>query len=136
MPQDMIFAPVGVMALITFVTLGMIPIRRFRAARAGQVTSVDFKLGESHAVPPDVVVVNRAYMNSLELPVLFYVASLMYFVSGRLDSTTLAIAWAYVALRAAHALIHVTYNQVMHRLIAFALSNLVLMVFWAMFFLR
>ena len=136
MLQDMIFAPMGVLALITFTSLGMIPLRRFRAVRAGQLTSADFKLGESPAVPPHVAVANRAYMNSLEIPVLFYVGALMYFVAGRTDPTTMAIAWAYVALRGAHALIHVTYNNVIHRMIAFALSNFVLMAFWAMFFLR
>ena len=134
MTQDMIFAPMGAMALLTYIVLALVPIRRFRAAAAGQVTADDFKLGESAAVPPQVAVVNRAYMNLLELPVLFYVGALMYFVGGRVDSTALALAWAYVALRAVHTLIHVTYNKVFHRLTAFALSNLVLMAFWLLFF--
>ncbi len=134
MQQEMIFAPMGVMALLTFIVLGLIPIRRFRASAAGQVTAEDFKLGESARVPSHVAVVNRAYMNLLELPVLFYAASLMYFVAGRVDQTTLAVAWAYVALRAAHSLIHVTYNKVFHRLAAFAISNFVLMAYWALFF--
>lgn len=134
MTQDMIFAPMGAMALLTYIVLALVPIRRFRAAAAGQVTADDFKLGESAAVPPRVAVANRAYMNLLELPVLFYVGALMYFVAGRVDSTTLALAWAYVALRAVHTLIHVTYNKVFHRLTAFALSNLVLMAFWLLFF--
>ena len=134
MQQEMIFAPMGVMALLTFIVLGLIPIRRFRASAAGQVTAEDFKLGESARVPAHVAVVNRAYMNLLELPLLFYVASLMYFVAGRVDQTTLAVAWAYVALRAAHSLIHLTYNKVFHRLAAFAISNVVLMAYWALFF--
>ncbi len=134
MQQEMIFSPMGVMALLTFIVLGLIPVRRFRASAAGQVTAEDFKLGESARVPAHVGVVNRAYMNLLELPVLFYVASLMYFVAGRVDQTTLAVAWAYVALRAAHSLIHVTYNKVFHRLAAFAASNFMLMAYWALFF--
>ena len=44
MPQDVIFGPVGALALLTFVVLGLIPFRRFRAAAAGEVTSSDFKL--------------------------------------------------------------------------------------------
>jgi hypothetical protein len=47
-----------------------------------------------------------------------------------------AVAWAYVRLRALHSAIHLTYNNVVHRLTAFALSNVVLAVFWLMFFLR
>ena len=134
MPQDLIFAPLGAMALLTFTVLGLIPFSRFRAAFAGRVTAEDFKLGESARVPPDVAVTNRAYMNLLELPVLFYVAGILYFVAGRLDTTALAVAWAYVALRTVHTVIHLTYNNVMHRLVAFALSNFVLMAFWVLFF--
>jgi hypothetical protein len=129
MPQEMIFVPMGAMALLTFVVLGLIPARRFRAAFAGRVKPEDFKFGESPAVPGDVSIPNRNYMNLLELPMLFYVAGLMYFVAGRVDQTALAVAWAYVATRAAHSAIHLTYNNVIHRLTAFALSNVVLATF-------
>jgi hypothetical protein len=135
MSQEMIFAPMGVMALLTFIVLGMIPVRRFRAGRAGRVTTEDFRFGESATVPGDVSLPNRNYMNLLELPTLFHVGSLLYFVAGRLDQAALTLAWAYVALRAIHSVIHVTYNNVMHRLTAFALSNFVLMAFWLLFFI-
>ncbi|PZQ60175.1 MAG: hypothetical protein DI570_14935 [Phenylobacterium zucineum] len=134
MPQELIFAPMGAMALLTFIVLGFIPARRFRAAFAGRVKADDFKFGESPAVPGDVTIPNRNYMNLLELPMLFYVAGLMYYVAGRVDQTVLAVAWVYVGLRAAHSAIHLTYNNVMHRLAAFALSNVVLAVFWVLFF--
>jgi hypothetical protein len=75
-------------------------------------------------------------MNLLELPMLFYVAGLMYYVAGRVDQTVLAVAWTYVALRGAHSAIHLTYNNVFHRLALFALSNVVLGVFWVLFFVR
>ena len=85
MPQDLIFAPVAAMALLTFIVLGFVPARRFRAAFARQVTAEDFRFGQSPAVPGHVSSPNRNYMNLLELPVLFYVAGLMYYVAGRLD---------------------------------------------------
>jgi hypothetical protein len=50
MPQEMIFAPMGALALLTFTVLGLIPLRRFRAAFAGQVGAGDFKFGESRRV--------------------------------------------------------------------------------------
>jgi hypothetical protein len=135
MPQDLIFAPMGAMALLTFAVLGFIPARRFRAVFARQVTAEDFRFGESAAVPGHVSIPNRAYMNLLELPILFYVAGLMFFVAGRVDGVVLAVAWAYVALRAIHSAIHLTYNNVIHRLTAFALSNLVLAAIWILFFI-
>jgi len=134
MPQDLIFAPMGAMALLTFIVLGFIPSRRFRAVFARQVSADDFKLGESPRVPPHVALANRNYMNLLELPVLFYIACLMYYVAGRLDQAALTVAWVYVALRAVHSMIHVSYNNVIHRLIAFAVSNFVLAAFWVLFF--
>ncbi|MEW5687641.1 MAG: MAPEG family protein [Pseudomonadota bacterium] len=134
MPQELIFGPMGAMALLTFIVLGFIPARRFRAAFAGRVRPEDFKFGESPAVPGDVTIPNRNYMNLLELPMLFYVAGLMYYVAGRVDPTALAVAWTYVGLRAVHSAIHLTYNNVIHRLVAFALSNAVLAAFWVLFF--
>jgi hypothetical protein len=136
MPQELIFAPMGALALLTFLVLLLIPFRRFRAAFAGRVTREDFRFGESAKVPGDVSIPNRNYMNLLELPMLFYVAGLMYYVAGRVDQTVLGVAWAYVVLRAAHSAIHLTYNNVFHRLTLFALSNVVLGVFWVLFFLR
>lgn len=134
MSQELIFAPLGAMALLTFIVLGFIPATRFRAVFAGRVTPEDFKLGESVRVPADVAVTNRNFMNLLELPMLFYVAGLMYYVAGRVDTAALALAWAYMGLRAVHSAIHLSYNNVIHRLSAYALSNLVLAAFWLLFF--
>src|SRR6266481_8113227 len=106
MSQASIFAPMGTLALLTFSVLILIPIRRFRAGALGQVTAEDFKFGESVAVPGHVLIPNRNYMNLLELPMLFYVGSLMFFVTGKVDAVILAVAWAYVALRVAHSAIH------------------------------
>lgn len=122
------------LALITFTVLGLIPARRFRAAFAGHVTADDFKFGESPSVPGHVSIPNRNYMNLLELPMLFYVAGLMYYVADRVDAAALALAWAYVGLRAIHSAIHLSYNNVIHRLSAYALSNVVLAAFWILFF--
>ena len=136
MDQHLIFAPMGVLAFLTFSVLILIPIRRFRAGAAGEIVSDDFKFGESPSVPGHVSIPNRNYMNLLELPMLFYVGSLMFFVTGKVDAVVLGVAWVYVALRIVHSAIHLTYNDVMHRLVPFATSNVVLTVYWVLFFLR
>lgn len=136
MPQNAIFAPMGVLAFWTFAVLLLIPFRRFRASFAGSVTRDDFKFGESSNVPGHVSIPNRAMMNLLELPVLFYVVCLMFFVTNRVDATVLQIAWAYVGFRLAQTLIHITYNNVIHRLTMFAVSNFILVSLWGMFFLQ
>jgi len=136
MARDMILWPMGGLALLTFIVLTLIPVRRFRAAFAGKVTAHDFKLGESANVPPYTSLANRNYMNLLELPALFYVICLMLYVTDRVDVLSYRLAWAYVGLRALHSVIHVTFNQVFVRLAVFALSNLVLMAMWILFFVQ
>jgi|SRR5437870_7614054 len=136
MPQASIFAPMGTLALLTFTVLILIPIRRFRAGALGQVTAEDFKFGESASVPGHVSIPNRNYMNLLELPTLFYVSSVMFFVTGKVDTIVLTMSWVYVGLRSIHSLIHLTYNKVRHRLIPFAMSNVVLAAYWVLFFVR
>ncbi len=130
MDKTSILFPMVALAILTFAVLLLIPLRRFGAGSAGQIRYDDFKYGESARVPPEVSIPNRNMMNLLELPLLFYVACLTYLVIGPVDDYVLLLAWLYVALRIAHSAIHVTYNRVRHRLIAFGLSNLVLIMFW------
>jgi hypothetical protein len=128
-----IFQPLLALVALTFLVLLRIPYLRIRAARARRVQVSDFALGESAAVPPDVSLPNRNYMNLLELPVLFYVLVLSLYVTRRVDDLQLAFAWTYVALRAAHSAVHLTYNHVLHRLVVFALGNVLLSIMWVLF---
>jgi hypothetical protein len=135
MPHELILLPMGGLALLTFVVLLLIPVRRFRAAFAGQVVAVDFRYGESTRVPGEVSIPNRNYMNLLELPVLFYVVCVLNYVTApTVSAGTLALAWLYVGLRAVHSLVHLTYNNVMHRLAVFVAGNVVLASLWFAFF--
>jgi hypothetical protein len=134
MSEDAIFAPMGALAGLTFAVLGLIPLQRVRAARSGVVTPRDFRLGESARVPDFAVLPNRNYMNLLELPTLFYPVCLMFYVAHRVDAAALVMAWAYVVLRAVHSVIHLTYNGVIHRLVAFAAFNVALGALWGWFF--
>ena len=135
MSHELILLPMGALALLTFFVLTFIPFRRFRAAFAGQVGAGDFRYGESARVPGEVSIPNRNYMNLLELPMLFYVVCVLnYITSPTVSMLTLALAWSYVALRALHTVVHLTYNNVMHRLACFATSNFVLLALWIAFF--
>ena len=133
MTQESIFLPFLALGALTFLVLTLIPLRRFRAAAAGQVKPGDFAFGESANVPGHVALPNRNYMNLLELPVLFYAACLALYVTGTVATLPLALAWTYVGLRAAHSLVHLTTNTVMVRLTFFALSNAVLIALWIVF---
>ena len=76
------------------------------------------------------------FRNLFELPVLFYALCLGLAVSGLATPLFAAAAWVYVALRAAHSFVHVTYNRVWHRFCVYAASSLWLFGMWAVFALR
>ena len=122
--------PVGALAVLTFAVLLVVPYRRFKAAFARQVRADDFRYGESANVPGEVSIPNRNYMNLLESPNLFYVACIVFYVTGLADEPAVMLAWLYVGLRVAHSLVHLTYNKVTHRLVVFAASITVLVVMW------
>jgi hypothetical protein len=130
MPQKLILAPVAALALWTLLVLLLVPIVRFRAGFAGRIKVDDFKHGESANVPPDVSIPNRNYMNLLEAPLLFYVACVVVLATNTVNSRFLALAWVYVGLRVVHSLVHLTHNNVRHRLVVFASSNVVLAMIW------
>ena len=128
-----IFYPVAALAALTFAVLFLTAFVRFRAAFAGRVKGRDFRYGESRDVPGDVSIPNRNLMNLLETPLLFYVVCVALFATRTVDAAALMLAWIYVALRFAHTAVHLTYNNVFHRLLVFAAGNLVLIAIWVRF---
>ncbi|PKA15895.1 MAPEG family protein [Leptospira haakeii] len=134
MQKEYWLLPIGALALLTFFVLLQIPIRRLYAGIIGKVIADDFKFGESKNVPQWVSIANRNYMNLLEIPLLFYLICLIQYLTGSNDSLNFQLAWIYVGLRTIHSSIHLTYNNVIHRLIIFATSNLILFGIWVNYF--
>ena len=136
MSQTLILYPMLALVGWTFVVLLLMGSRRIAAVQAGRVHAREFALGESAAVPADCAIVNRHYMNLLEIPLLFYAVSLTYYVTQQADTTALVLAWAYVALRLAHSTVHLGSNRLFHRLLTFAFSNFTLMALWGWLLLQ
>lgn len=70
------------------------------------------------------------FRNLFELPVLFYLALGVAFALGAGDTTTLALAWLFVALRVLHSAIQCSYNKVMHRFFAYLAGSVALLLLW------
>jgi hypothetical protein len=130
MEATTIFKPVTLLALWTLVIVSMVGYRRVKAGLSKQITPQDFKYGESSHVPAEVTIPNRAFMNLLEAPVLFYLATVVIFLTQRVDPMYVKLAWIYLFLRLGHSLVHITYNHVVHRLTLYALSNVTLAAIW------
>lgn len=76
------------------------------------------------------------FRNLFELPVLFYFAIAVAAQTGQGGSLVLGLAWAFVALRVLHSVIHCGYNRVMHRFTVYVLGALCLWALLAVLALR
>ena len=122
--------PLFAMVFLTFIVMLTAFITRIKLAKTGVVDINFFKLfqGEEH---PRVTVTSRHYANIFEVPVLFYTACVLAIVL-KLECNVLPIvAWCFVGLRAIHTFIHLSYNKVEHRVVAFMASNICLFSMWA-----
>lgn len=130
MQDTTILLPMLALAALTFIVSFLIPLRRFN--RKHGLSQDDFAVGESERVPTEVSLPNRNFANLFEAPVLFYPAVLAFYVTGTAEVIAVGLAWAYVALRVLHSIVHVTTNVVRFRALYFTLSMLVLMALWGL----
>jgi hypothetical protein len=130
MNNPAILLPVVALAAWTLLILLFVFGVRVNAGFKRKIVASDFKVGESASVPAEVSLPNRNYINLLELPVLFYVVCLVLFTTNTSSPLAILLAWIFVALRIIHSLVHITYNNVFHRLSVFAASYVVLVVLW------
>ena len=130
-----ILLPLFVEVILTFGLLFWMAYLRTRAVRIGEVKARDIALREPNW-PPPIAQIGNAYHNQLELPVLFYVLTVLALVTRHADLLFVLLAWLFVASRLVHAYIHVTDNNVNRRGPAFGLGALVLTIMWLIFIIR
>ena len=68
------------------------------------------------------------YNNLMEQPTLFYAVALTLAFLGAGSGLNAGLAWAYVALRIAHSLVHALINKVLIRFALYAVASLVLLI--------
>jgi hypothetical protein len=122
--------PMLAMVLLTFIVLIALFRRRIRAVREGHAPVSYFRVFQGSPEPEYAAKASRHFTNLFEAPTLFYVACLAALVVGVTSPVVLGLAWAYVACRLAHALIHLGPNRVRHRLRAYFASWLILLALW------
>lgn len=131
-PADLIRPVVALVALTAIVALLMGVYRNVAVIR-GAASARYFKTYTADEPPEWVERPARAYMNLLELPVLFYVVCLLMLTTGRFDSVQVALAWVFVLARTVHAFIHIGFNHVPLRFAAFLAGVVTLIVIWTRF---
>jgi len=131
-----ILYPLFGMVILTFCIAPLVLYARVKQVSAGNLKIEFFELYNGAGAPPDVTKTTRCLANLFEMPTLFYVACLTTLFL-EINSIWLAyLAWGYVIFRAAHALIHLTYNKVFPRLTAFMISNLLLIAMWVIIIIQ
>ena len=122
--------PAFALVALTLLVVARLARQRFAAVRAGCVDPRFYKLFRGEGEPDDVAATARNLNNLFETPTLFYAGTAIAFAGGVAGTLLVALGWAYVALRIAHTGIHLTSNKVLWRFRVFALSLLVLLVYW------
>jgi hypothetical protein len=130
-----ILLPLFVQVALTLFLLFWTGRARVAAVRRGDVHVRDIALRESNWPRQETQIAN-AYHNQLELPVLFYVLTILAIITRQADLLFVVLAWLFVVLRLVHAYIHLTSNHMGRRFAVFAASVLVLLVMWVIFAVR
>jgi hypothetical protein len=120
----------GMMILTLLVWLCMF-VQRVGYAQSHKLDIEQFKTPADvqALVPADASGASNNFKNLFELPVIFYAVCLYITVTGQVDSLHVNCAWAFLALRCIHSLIHCSYNRVSHRFGIYLLSSIAL---WTM----
>ena len=134
MKQEAIFQPVLVLVLLTVAVLLRLFLGRVAAVRGGMQVDFFRTYQGADPSPEAMIVTSRHFSNLFELPVLFYVACLALYATRTVDGTFLALAWVFSVGRLLHSAIHLTYNDVRHRLAVYLLTAAVLLAIWIRFF--
>lgn len=127
--------PVMAQVLLTFVLILWTGQLRIKAVRRRDVRIRDIALSND-AWPDNVKKVSNNMHNQFETPILFYVLCGIATTIGATGIGMTFLAGAYVASRLVHTTIHTTTNRVDHRLFAFLLGLIILILMWVVIFIR
>jgi len=123
--------PMLAMVLLTFAVLVVLFRSRVRMVREGLAPVSYFRTFQGSVETPEYSAKpNRHFANLFEAPTLFYAGCLAAMVTGVTGAWVVALAWAYVAMRYAHAFIHLGGNRVRYRMRAYFVSWLLLLAMW------
>lgn len=125
-----IYLPALAMVALTFTVLGVMFRRRVAEMKRDRIHPQKVATSQQAAAHYKDVAPADNFRNLFEMPVLFYVAIMVAAGTGQSGPLTIGLAWAYVAARVAHSVIHCTYNKVMDRFRAFLASVIVLLALW------
>ncbi|MDH2917678.1 MAG: MAPEG family protein [Sideroxydans sp.] len=136
MTHAQILLPCAALVLLTLLVWLRLYIERIAEMRARRIKPQALAAARDVAQTLQNVQAADNFRNLFEVPVLFYVLCLALAVTQLANSFDVWGTWGFVLLRALHSLIHLTYNRVMHRFMAYAASTVLLFLLWLSFAIR
>ena len=130
MQNYLLIYPMATLVMLTMSMLFLMLVFRIKAVRLRKISPRYYKLNRGGEEPELLTAISQNYQNLLEITILFYIVCTLVIVLNLEAKVFVIHAWIYVALRYVHSIIHVSYNHILHRLGAFALSCLVLISMW------
>jgi hypothetical protein len=135
MSMQMILLPLFVEVSLTLVLMFLMGWRRADAFRNNEVQVGNISLREPNW-PPRALQAAYAFSNQFELPVLFYVLTILSIITRHADLIFVLLAWVFVVLRILQAFVYVTSNNIRFRGMYYFAGAIVLTIMWVMFMLR
>jgi hypothetical protein len=130
-----VLMPLFVQVLLTFVLMFGMMYYRMGALRAGETRLSEIALREPNW-PTRAKQFAYAFSNQFELPVLFYVLTVLSIETRHADNLFVMLAWLFVVFRILQAIIHVTSNDVRLRGGFYGIGALILVIMWVIFIVR
>jgi hypothetical protein len=135
MSVQFVLLPLFVEVLLTFgVMFGMMYFRTATLQR-GETRFEDIALRQPNW-PVRASQFAYAFSNQFELPVLFYVLTVLEIVTRHADLLFVVLAWIFVATRVMQAVVHVTNNNVRVRGTFYGIGAIILVIMWVIFIVR
>ena len=127
-----VLLPLFVEVILTFALLFWLAPLRGRDFSSGVTRPENVALREPNWSQRSLQV-GYSYANQFELPVLFYVLTILAWVTRHADLIFVVLAWVFVIFRYLQAYVHVTSNRVRLRGAFFGVSALVLAIMWLIY---
>jgi hypothetical protein len=135
MSVQMILLPLFVEVILTFLLLFWLAPLRAHDFRSGLVREEDIGLRQPNWSKP-ALQVQYSFSNQFELPVLFYVLTILAYITHHAGVLFVVLAWVFVIFRLFQAYVHVTNNKVRLRGMFFGISAVALAIMWIVFIIE
>jgi hypothetical protein len=132
MTVQAILLPLFVEVILTFGLLIWLAPLRARDFSSGAVRAEDVALREPNWSKRSMQV-SYAFSNQFELPVLFYVLTILAFITHLAGVVFVVLAWIFVIFRLLHAYVHVTSNKIRLRGSMYGIAAIALIINWVIY---